>query len=150
MTVVDNEDPNAGAGRPPVNSLMLRLRPLVDDRFRKAADTKKGGNAAHRLGVAKANISAGTEAIIRILRRNPARGIVEINQYIPTKDDIEVAVSRHVLWVDQICAREMHGFSKSRINANPPLVDMFEIPANELARQPHQGAGAVIAFRGGV
>ena len=86
---------------------MLRLRPLVDDRFRKAADTEKGGNAAHRLGVTKANISAGTEAIIQIFRRNPARGIIEINQYIPAKDDIEVAVSRHVLWVDQICAREM-------------------------------------------
>ena len=100
---------------------MLGLRFLIDDRFRKAADTEKGGNAAHRLGVTKANISARAEAIIKIFRRDPARGIIEINQYIPAKHDIEIAVSRHVLRIDQICARELHGFPQARVDTDLSL-----------------------------
>ena len=66
----------------------------------------------------KANVAAGPQTVIEIFRRLAPGGIVEIYQDVAAEDQVEIAVPRHVLRIDQIGAGEFD-------RAPEPFVDLM-------------------------
>ena len=81
---------------------MICLRPLIDDRVGKPGYTKQRRDPAHAFRMAQTNVATRPQAVIEIFRRQPPRSIVEIYQDVAAEDEIEIAVLRHILGIDQI------------------------------------------------
>ena len=96
------------------------------------------------------NVTSRSQAIIEVLRGDPAGRIVEIDQHIAAEHNIEVTVMRHVLHVDQVRAGEFDRISQAHVDAVSVGWRRREIPIDQIPREPHQGAIAVDAVGGGV
>ena len=62
------------------------------------------------------NVAARPQAVIEIFRGEPARSVVEIYQDVAAEDEIEIAILRHILGIDQIGTREFDGIPKSLVD----------------------------------
>src|SRR6185437_16992746 len=65
---------------------------LVDDGVGKAPHLEQRRDATHGFGVAQADEAAGEQVLVEVFRRDPSRRIVEVNEDIAAKDDVELAV----------------------------------------------------------
>src|SRR4026207_622819 len=129
---------------------MICLRLLIDDRVGKPGYTKQRGDPAHALGMTETNVAARPQAIIEIFRGEPARSFVEIYQDVAAENEIEIAILRHILGIDQIDPREFDGIPESFVDLVVAAGDRLEIAPDNIAGQPHQRAIAVDAFGGGL
>ena len=96
------------------------------------------------------NVAARPQAVIEIFRGEPARGVVEIYQDVAAEDEIEIAILRHILGIDQIGPGEFDGIPESLVDLIVAAGDRAEIAADNIAGSPHQGAIAIDAFGGGL
>src|ERR1700721_99972 len=87
---------------------IICLRSLVNDCVRKPAYAEQGRDAAHSFRMPKADVTARQEAIIEVLRRNPPRDIIKINQHVTAKHNIEAAIASHFTRIDQIGVRKLY------------------------------------------
>ena len=75
------------------------------------------------------NVAARPQAVIEIFRRLPPRRIVEIYQHVAAEDEIEIAVLRHILGIDQIGAGEFDGVPEALVDLMIAVGDRPEIAA---------------------
>src|ERR1700685_3635480 len=76
-----------------LRSAMRRLRrPAINDGVHEPAHFEQRGDATHRFRMAEANISSRRQALIEILGRHAARGIVEIAEQVSAENAIEAPV----------------------------------------------------------
>ena len=66
--------------------------------------------------MSQTNVAAGPQTVIEIFRRLPPGRIVKIYQHVAAKDQVEIAVPRHVLRIDQVGAGEFDGAPESFID----------------------------------
>src|SRR5271156_5372704 len=96
-----------------LRSTTRRLRrPAINDGVREPAYFEQRGDATHRFRMAEANISSRSQALIEILRRYPARGVVEIDEQITAENDIEQTVHPRLGALDDIGRRKPHRFAE--------------------------------------
>src|SRR6187399_28551 len=112
---------------------MICLRPLIDDRVGKPGDPKQRRDPAHALRMTETNVAARPQAIIEIFRGKPARSVVEIYQYVAAEDEIEIAILRHILGIDQIDPREFDRIPESFVDLVVAAGDRPEITADNIA-----------------
>src|ERR1700712_929550 len=91
------------------DSAMIRPRPLIDDRVRKPADAEQWRYPAHAFGMSQTNVAAGPQAVIEVFRRLAAGRIVKIYQDVAAKDQVKIAVARHVLRVNHVGPGKLDG-----------------------------------------
>src|SRR6476469_5425083 len=119
---------------------MICLRPLIDDRVGKPGYTKQRGDPAHALRMAETNVATRPQTVIEIFRGEPARSVIEIYQDVAAEDEIEIAILRHILGVDQIGSREFDGIPEALVDLMVAAGYRPEITADNIAGEPHQGA----------
>src|SRR6478609_7850367 len=100
--------------------------------------------------MSKTYVAARPKAVIEIFRRLAPGSIIEIYQDVAAKDQVEFAVSRHVLSVDQIGAGEFDRAPQSLVDLMIAVGDGFKISGDDVARQPHQRTVAIHALGGGL
>src|SRR6476619_4180335 len=98
--------------------------------------------------MAKANVASELQTIIEVFSRQPARRVVEIDQHVPAKDDVEVAELHHVGGIDEVGAGELDRLAKPEINLKPVGIDRLEITLDDVLAEPHQRTVAVDAIGG--
>ena len=66
--------------------------------------------------MSQTNVAARLQAVIEIFRGEPARSVVEIYQDVAAEDEIEIAILRHILGIDQIGSREFDGIPEALVD----------------------------------
>src|SRR6187551_1659054 len=99
--------------------------------------------------MAKANEASRPQAIEEVLRGNAPRRIVEIDQDVSAKYDVEVAVTDHLAWIDKVDLGELNRVAQSGIDSIGIGGNCFEVARDNLPRQFHQRARAINPFRRG-
>src|SRR6187431_3449700 len=112
---------------------MICLRPLIDDRVGKPGYPKQRGDPAHALRMTETNVSTRPQAVIEIFRGEPARSVVEIYQDVAAEDEVEIAILRHILGIDQVGPREFDGIPESLVDLTAASGDRPEITADNIA-----------------
>ena len=88
--------------------------------------------------MSKTYVAARPKAVIEIFRRLAPGSIIEIYQDVAAEDQVEFAVSRHVLSVDQIGAGEFDRAPQS-------LVDLMSRDSRISARSPYMPSAAALS-----
>src|ERR1700733_3185696 len=100
--------------------------------------------------MSKTYVAAGPKAVIEIFRRLAPGRVIEIYQDVAAKDQVEIAVSRPVLCVDQIDAGEFDRAPQSLVDLMIAVGDGLEIAGDDVARKPHQRTVSIDALGGGL
>src|SRR3954470_17246270 len=95
----------------------------------------------------KTDEAAGQEIVIQVFRRNATGLIVEVDQYVPAKDDVETALRTRLLGVDEIDPRKAHGLAQVVQNLPALAIQLVKIACDQIRRQSHQRPLAENAFR---
>src|SRR6187551_3660046 len=96
--------------------------------------------------MAKANEASRPQAIEEVLRGNAPRRIVEIDQDVSAKYDVEVAVTDHLAWIDKVDLGELNRVAQSGIDSIGIGGNSFKVARDKLPRQFHERARTINPF----
>src|SRR6202021_2805488 len=100
--------------------------------------------------MSKTYVAAGPKAVTEIFRPLAPGRVIEIYQDVAGKKQGEIAVSPHVLCVDQVDPGEFDGAPQSLVDLMIAVGDGLEIAGDDVARQPHQRTVAIDTLGGGL